>query len=422
MKFHPKLQTLLTVNFILVALCPIIAIGYITLHLLTKSLENETIQKNALLAKSLNGEIRQYLADPQAELAQIVAVIQDGGMVKPSRMNDFLETAVNHDPAISGIQIVDHDGSVEYTAPVRKDSKEINLLEQTFVEKALKSQKPYLSPAFIPRKSPFPTMVMTRPLGQGLVAARISLEPLSGILGGVKIGEKGYAALIDREGIIIAHSDPSLVARPLNVKNLPMVAHNLAGKKEAFHYDFRREETLGCVAVLPELGWKLMIIQPLSEAFAPVVWMRNILLGVVFLSIIMALGIAFFSRRRIVRPFQRLIIDVGRIAKGDYHIEPHEKGYPEIDALSDNFRTMAVSLKAREVSLLQSEERYRNLVEDSFDGIFILKGTNIVFANQRLHEMLGYDYGELTSLDPWMVYHPDYRDLTRERGARPHAG
>ena len=159
----------------------------------------------------------------------------------------------------------------------------------------------------------------------------------------------------------------------------------------------------------------LVLIQPVDEAFAPVARMRNILLGVILLSIILALFIAFFSRRKIVRPFQRLITDVDKIAKGDYQIEPHEKGYLEIDALVDNFRTMAVSLKAREVSLQQSEEKYRNLVEDSFDGIFIQKGPRIIFANQRLYQMLGYDSGELMGLNHWIVYHPDYRYLTQER-------
>ncbi len=159
----------------------------------------------------------------------------------------------------------------------------------------------------------------------------------------------------------------------------------------------------------------LVLIQPVDEAFAPVARMRNILLGVVLLSIILALFIAFFSRRKIVRPFQRLITDVDKIAKGDYQIEPHEKGYPEIDALADNFRTMAVSLKAREISLQQSEEKYRNLVEDSFDGIFVQKGPKIIFANQRLHEMLGYEADELVGLNHWIVYHPDYRYLTQER-------
>ncbi len=71
--------------------------------------------------------------------------------------------------------------------------------------------------------------------------------------------------------------------------------------------------------------------------------------------------------------------------------------------------------KQMEEELRHSEERYRSLVEDGFDGIFIQKGPKIIFANSRLYEMLGYSRGELEGLDHWLVYHPDYQEITRRR-------
>jgi PAS domain S-box-containing protein len=71
--------------------------------------------------------------------------------------------------------------------------------------------------------------------------------------------------------------------------------------------------------------------------------------------------------------------------------------------------------KEAEKALGESEEKYRNLVEESFDGIFIQRGQNIIFANKRLNEMLGYGEGELIGQDHWAVYHPEFQELTRER-------
>ena len=62
-----------------------------------------------------------------------------------------------------------------------------------------------------------------------------------------------------------------------------------------------------------------------------------------------------------------------------------------------------------------AEEKYRTLVEDSFDGIFVQKGSKIVFVNSHLTKMLGYDEGELLGMDHWLVYHPDYQELTQRR-------
>ncbi len=71
--------------------------------------------------------------------------------------------------------------------------------------------------------------------------------------------------------------------------------------------------------------------------------------------------------------------------------------------------------KKIEEALRESEDKYRNLVEESFDGIFIQRGQNIIFANKRLNEMLGYWEGELIGENHWVVYHPDHEKLTRER-------
>jgi len=71
--------------------------------------------------------------------------------------------------------------------------------------------------------------------------------------------------------------------------------------------------------------------------------------------------------------------------------------------------------KRAEEALRESEEKYRTLVEETFDGLFVQKGAKIVFANSRMYEMLGYDEGELEGMDHWLVYHPDYQGLTRSR-------
>jgi two-component system, cell cycle sensor histidine kinase and response regulator CckA len=77
--------------------------------------------------------------------------------------------------------------------------------------------------------------------------------------------------------------------------------------------------------------------------------------------------------------------------------------------------------KKAEEAVRQSEERYRTLVEESFDGIMILDGKKIVLANSRLCEMLGYEKDELEGMDHWITLHPDYRGTVNERlAARMH--
>jgi PAS domain S-box-containing protein len=71
--------------------------------------------------------------------------------------------------------------------------------------------------------------------------------------------------------------------------------------------------------------------------------------------------------------------------------------------------------KQAEEALKESEEWYRTLVEQSFDGLFVQKEAKVIFANPRLCEMLGYSQEELEGTDHWKLYHPDYQNLVRER-------
>ena len=54
-------------------------------------------------------------------------------------------------------------------------------------------------------------------------------------------------------------------------------------------------------------------------------------------------------------------------------------------------------------------------MEDSFDGIIVHQGPEDHVRESRLYEMLGYSEGELEGIDQWLIYHPDYREIFRQR-------
>jgi PAS domain S-box-containing protein len=139
---------------------------------------------------------------------------------------------------------------------------------------------------------------------------------------------------------------------------------------------------------------------------------RTVLYVVVFLVTVgsmICLIVLFMFDRIVVGPVSRLSHWVRRLgAEGDLSARVEVVGKDEV---ADLGRAINQMLEARE----GLQEQWRSLVEDSFDGIFVQKGARIVFANRRLHQMLGYDNGELIGLDHWRIYHPDYQDLTRSR-------
>ncbi len=76
--------------------------------------------------------------------------------------------------------------------------------------------------------------------------------------------------------------------------------------------------------------------------------------------------------------------------------------------------------KQVEAALVESEEKYRTLIEQSLEGIIIAQGTGpqIVFANPALANILGYSIEELLLLPPKKIsrlVHPEDREMFFKR-------
>jgi PAS domain S-box-containing protein len=72
--------------------------------------------------------------------------------------------------------------------------------------------------------------------------------------------------------------------------------------------------------------------------------------------------------------------------------------------------TQIVTRRRSEEALAESEERYRKVVEQSHDAIFIYQGSQIVFANDRVPEITGYSKPEIYAMNIWDILHPDDRE------------
>ena len=82
----------------------------------------------------------------------------------------------------------------------------------------------------------------------------------------------------------------------------------------------------------------------------------------------------------------------------------------------------AVEHARAEDALRESEERYRTVVEQSHDGIYIYRDRQFEFINDRLCEITGYDEETLYAMDIFELIHPEDRERVDEIGRRRQAG
>jgi len=80
------------------------------------------------------------------------------------------------------------------------------------------------------------------------------------------------------------------------------------------------------------------------------------------------------------------------------------------------------ALGSMEIQLRQSEEKYRVVVENSHDAIYIYRSDRFLFANNYTSELTGYPHNELMEIQIWDLVHPDDRDRLTECARKRLAG
>ena len=142
------------------------------------------------------------------------------------------------------------------------------------------------------------------------------------------------------------------------------------------------------------------------------------------LAAMLSLFAARSAARSITRPIDRLVVATRAIAKGDYSQLVGLQTGDELETLSWHFDRMAgevrrqqveildsrehlarmnqsleVAVEARTHALVESEAKYRVLVESSPQGILILQSGHTVFANSALERMTGRALSEVFARD-----------------------
>src|ERR1700757_52979 len=142
-----------------------------------------------------------------------------------------------------------------------------------------KKHRVWFSPVYFRKESePYMTLAMARSgRDAGVTVAEVNLKLIWDVITGLKIGQGGYAYVVDRDGRLIAHPDISLVLRNTELTMLPQVAAahaEASGQKAAspgamVAKGIDGNSVLTAHAAIAPLGWTVFVELPLNEALAP---------------------------------------------------------------------------------------------------------------------------------------------------------
>ncbi|MBV9773811.1 MAG: methyl-accepting chemotaxis protein [Gemmatimonadetes bacterium] len=171
----------------------------------------------------------------------------------------------------------------------------------------------------------------------GVLQATLALTEVAKTVNGVRVGEEGYAWLVDDQNKVMAHPDEALVKAQAPRGDHPLIAKACAGDSTVVRFAEGGREWMGITRVTPQ-GWLLAVQIPADEALAPLRAIDRLLVLMTVLAVVLALGIAGWVSRAITRPLGVVVDAANRIAEGDIEQRIDFHSGDELGRLADAFR------------------------------------------------------------------------------------
>src|SRR6266404_476441 len=333
-------------------------------------------------------QIRQDAAALQSELASVTGEqIRNFVRRKIERFSDtadalslyqlaskeqhlLLGLLVKNDSSFTDASIINSEGVEVVKVSDRKVYFPSDLTDQSNSAKFIKALKgeDYVSRVYTSdRAQPYVTLAI--PLWgaaqsiAGVVSAEADLSFLWEAIGKIRFGTAGYAYLVDEHGNLIAHKDATLVLKRMNLQQVdgvkkflrnptrsdPAPAHEGTG--------LMGNPVLVTYAPVPELGWSVILEEPVDAALANVEILKRSALVFLVVGVFIGAAIIAWVSQKITRPIQELGKDVATIGAGNLEHRTNIRTGDEIEELAAEFNKMTDALQNSYATLEQKVEQ-----------------------------------------------------------------
>ncbi|MBI5663822.1 MAG: HAMP domain-containing protein [Nitrospirae bacterium] len=207
-----------------------------------------------------------------------------------------------------------------------------------------KSGETYYSPVYFDEQTGEPFLKISKPITdlrttqvKGMLVAEIRMNYMWDVIADIHVGKSGSAYMLDRNGRVIAHPNPSIVLRGTFFKapEQPGITTGISGTKVVLD------------AEKIQLGDQLFYIVtelPVKEALKYTYQSLTTTIILLILTLSCAIVLGYVLVRKIVRPIESLAGTAHAISQGDFAQKARRFRNDETGTLSDTFNAMTSKL------------------------------------------------------------------------------
>ena len=211
-------------------------------------------------------------------------------------------------------------------------------------------------------------------------------EPIQ-VKGPNGLGETGEMYIVNRDKLMIMGSkfvEDSNLKQVVDTEGVGAAFDNGTGMV-GIYPNYRGVPILGASKYLKEMGWVVLAEKNVSEAFAPIVSLRNIVIIMGTTGIIVFVIIAILLSLTVTKPISKLVESAQAIANGDLTKRIKIKGKDEISHLAKSFDTMRTELGKS----FRNIERHRKELQHLSERIILIQEEERKKLSCELHDQTG---------------------------------
>lgn len=345
---------------VLVGLMPLVVSHYFLIGINRDSLE--TLERKYLTRSAVGtaNDIQNLLTSNTQQLSKIAASIRAMRKALPAGTDPFVYAAqsgviadfLSPDSDLLALRILNSEGKGTEAKPAGLDAAIVQ--EMAFALEVASKGQPYVGTFQHVESINTPAIVVAVPVadGDGVIGAVEGLVSLRRIADRLRDEGKGdvSAFVVDRNGRVLMHSEPSIDVQRPDFSNLKIVQEfSKQPLRLTESYTDRRNgkavKMLGTVAPVTRPDWGVVVQKPEERAYASVSKMENATAQWASIALLLAIVVGVIFASNIARPIRALAERTREIAAGNYAQRAEIGTHNEIGELADNFNLMSGAIE-----------------------------------------------------------------------------
>ncbi len=309
----------------------------------TSALERELAQRAAITIGAHLDSLRAPLVDTARLRPNLL-------LAAPNGQKTALDSLLVQNTSYLELALLDDQGNVRATAArngLHLESVEQDPERLAEFQAAQKNQA-YLGKVHLTTTTQEPYVAFGEPLigGRGALVAWIDLRHVWDIVSSMRVGDSGYAYVLDAAGNLIAYGDPaSILAHENPVQTNPGLRAHLQTTGGVGEYvGLNGVEVIGSHAPIASTDWTVVVETPLTEAYTVLYRALGLLALLLAVGILLAALMARYLATRFLEPVELLREGAALIGAGHLDHKIVIETGDEIEELAADFNRMTQNL------------------------------------------------------------------------------